>query len=67
MPFCVSACSFHRDTLEHPLQAAYGEQLKGVEQVDVQNNAATVAGVDGHLNQLRPAIQSYGGSVKVGV
>lgn len=48
-----------------PEQAAFGDQLKGVEQVDVQNTAATVVGVDGHLNQLRPAIQSYGGSVKV--
>ena len=47
------------------VQAAFGEQLKGVEQVDAQSTSATVAGIDGHLDQLRPAIQSYGGSVKV--
>lgn len=47
------------------VQAAFGEQLKGVEQVDVQNTAASVVGIDGHLSQLRPAIQSYGGSVQV--
>ena len=47
------------------LQAAFGAQLKGVEQVDTIDTRATLAAVDSHLDQLRPAIKSYGGQVKV--
>lgn len=62
---CASSTSTMKMGIERALQAAFGEQLKGVEQVDAQSTSATVAGIDGHLDQLRPAIQSYGGSVKV--
>ena len=46
-------------------QAAFGAQLKSVEQVDTIDTRATLAAVDSHLDQLRPAIKSYGGQVKV--
>ena len=47
------------------MQGAFGERLKEVKQVDAIDTRATVAGVDSHLDMLRPAIKSYGGSVKV--
>ena len=46
-------------------QAAFGDALKGVEQVDAVETSATAAAVDAHLDMLRPAITSYGASVQV--
>lgn len=48
-------------------QAAFGDALKGVEQVDAVETSATAAAVDAHLDMLRPAITSYGASVQVRV
>ena len=45
-------------------QAAFGAQLRGVEQVDTVDSRATVAAVNAHLDQLRAAIKSYGGTVQ---
>ena len=47
------------------LQGAFGEALKDVKQVDAQDVGATVHSVNAHLDMLRPAIKSYGGSVEV--
>ena len=50
----------------HPvLQSAFGEALKGVQQVGAQDTSATLASVDAHLDMLRPAISNYGGSIVV--
>ncbi len=51
-------------------QGAFGERLKGVQQVDAAggggaNTGAGVAAVDAHMDMLRPAIASYGASVEV--
>lgn len=47
-------------------QAAFGDALKGVEQVEAVSTSATAAAVDAHLDMLRPAITSYGATVQVG-
>ncbi len=47
-------------------QGAFGDKLKGVQQVDSVSTASDVASVDAHLEMLRPAIASYGASVQVG-
>lgn len=41
--------------------------MKGVEQVDAKDTSTTVFSVNSHLDMLRPAIKSYGGSVEVTV
>lgn len=48
-----------------PMQSAFGEALKGVQQVGAIDTSATIASVDAHLDTLRPAISNYGGSVVV--
>ena len=47
------------------MQGAFGDALKGVEQVEAVNTSATAAAVDAHLDMLRPAITSYGATVQV--
>ena len=47
------------------MQGAFGDKLKGVQQLDAANLAADVASVDAHLDMLRPAIASYGAKVEV--
>ena len=47
------------------VQATFGEQLLEVQQVDQIDTSASVESVNNHLDMLRPAIQSYGGSVEV--
>lgn len=47
------------------LQSAFGEALKGVQQVGAVDTSATLASVDAHLDMLRPAISNYGGSIVV--
>ena len=54
---CIAACV--------RVQAAFGDALKGVEQVEAVSTSATAAAVDAHLDMLRPAITSYGASVQV--
>lgn len=49
----------------HGMQGAFGDALKGVEQVEAVNTSATAAAVDAHLDMLRPAITSYGATVQV--
>lgn len=51
--------------IERALHAAFGDALKGVEQIGVQNSSASSPEVEAHLDSLRPAIASYGGLVKV--
>ena len=46
------------------MQAAFGEKLKGVEQVDAAFTASDMASVEAHLDMLRPAIASYGATVQ---
>ena len=48
-----------------PTQGAFGDALKGVEQVEAVNTSTTAAAVDAHLDMLRPAITSYGATVQV--
>ena len=66
-----SAClaSLHGCSAERPYptptQGAFGDALKGVEQVEAVNTSATAAAVDAHLDMLRPAITSYGATVQV--
>lgn len=50
--------------IERALRAAFGAALAEVQQVDAIDTSASVAAVDAHLDMLRPAIQSYGGSVQ---
>jgi hypothetical protein len=47
-------------------QAAFGEKLRDVQQVEAASTSSSVESVDGHLDMLRPAIASYGASVEVG-
>ena len=47
------------------VQATFGEQLLGVQQVDQVDTSASVETVNSHLDMLRPAIQGYSGSVEV--
>ncbi len=47
------------------MQATFGDQLQEVVEVDRPDSGASVAAVDNHLGVLRPAIQSYGGTVSV--
>ena len=71
----ASSCGAHERLWKPPdclvsaaLQGAFGDILKGVEQVDAGGGGgggADVAGVDAHLDMLRPAIASYGASVEV--
>jgi NFU1 iron-sulfur cluster scaffold homolog, mitochondrial len=54
--------------IERALKAAFGPALKEVIQVGGSPDAdpgATVDAIDIHLNMLRGAIHSYGGSVEV--
>ena len=54
--------------IERALKAAFGPALKEVVQVGAAPGAdpgATVEAIDMHLNMLRGAIHSYGGSVEV--
>jgi len=45
-------------------QAAFGDALTGVEQVEAVSMSATAGVVDAHLDMLRPAITSYGATVQ---
>ena len=47
------------------MQGAFGEALKEVKQVDAKDTSSSVFSVNSHLDMLRPAIKSYGGSVEV--
>lgn len=47
------------------MQAAFGEKLKDVQQVDTTDTSSSVASVNAHLDMLRPAIASYGATVEV--
>jgi len=51
--------------IEKAIRGAFGEQFKGVEQLEAEDAAASVSSVDMHLNMLRGAIDSFGGSVEV--
>lgn len=46
-------------------QATFGEQLQAVQQVDQIDTSASIDSINSHLDMLRPAIKSYGGSVDV--
>eukprot|EP00191_Tetraselmis_sp_GSL018_P010034 CAMPEP_0177616742 /NCGR_PEP_ID=MMETSP0419_2-20121207/24373_1 /TAXON_ID=582737 /ORGANISM="Tetraselmis sp., Strain GSL018" /LENGTH=229 /DNA_ID=CAMNT_0019114931 /DNA_START=86 /DNA_END=776 /DNA_ORIENTATION=- len=62
---CPSATSTMRMGIERSLQAAFGDELKQVVQVKREEEPADLASVDAHLDMLRPAITSYGGSCEV--
>jgi len=48
------------------LQNAFGDKVKEVKQVGAIDTSASVSSVNSHLDMLRPAIMSFGGSVEVG-
>ncbi|CAL8472276.1 g11818 [Coccomyxa elongata] len=62
---CPSSAGTMKMGIERALQGAFGDKLKGVQQVDSVSTASDVASVDAHLEMLRPAIASYGASVQV--
>ncbi|KAK9852334.1 hypothetical protein WJX84_005018 [Apatococcus fuscideae] len=62
---CPSSTSTLKMGIERSLKATFGDQLQEVVEVDRPDSGASVAAVDNHLGVLRPAIQSYGGTVSV--
>jgi len=63
---CASSGATMKMGIERALKAAFGDALKEVVQVDkIDVTSATVENVDMHLNMLRGAITSMGGSVDV--
>lgn len=63
---CAASSATLKMGIETSLKAAFGDQLKEVVAINPQvDGSATVEAVDSHLDMLRPAITSYGGSVTV--
>ncbi|KAK9905518.1 hypothetical protein WJX75_001443 [Coccomyxa subellipsoidea] len=62
---CPSSAGTMKMGIERALQGAFGEKLKGVQQVDSTSTASDMASVEAHLDMLRPAIASYGATVQV--
>ncbi|KAL3685491.1 hypothetical protein R1sor_003513 [Riccia sorocarpa] len=62
---CPSSTTTMKMGIERVLNEKFGDSLKGVVQVDQQEIGATLAGVNSHLDMLRPAIKNYGGFVEV--
>ncbi|KAL6784912.1 NFU3 [Auxenochlorella protothecoides x Auxenochlorella symbiontica] len=62
---CPSSSATMSMGIERCLRATFGTQISQIVQVNAQDTGATEARVDDHLNMLRGAIQSYGGSVVV--
>eukprot|EP00884_Botryococcus_braunii_P017053 jgi/Botrbrau1/4030/Bobra.0016s0037.1 len=62
---CPSSAATMKMGIERALRAAFGDALKAVEQIGVQDIGASSPAVEAHLESLRPAIASYGGLVKV--
>ncbi|KAJ7523359.1 hypothetical protein O6H91_18G048500 [Diphasiastrum complanatum] len=61
---CPSSTSTMKMGIERVLKEKFGEVLKEVIQIDPQMLQATVAGINAHLDMLRPAIRNYGGMVE---
>eukprot|EP00271_Cylindrocystis_brebissonii_P003289 TRINITY_DN140_c0_g1_i1.p1 TRINITY_DN140_c0_g1~~TRINITY_DN140_c0_g1_i1.p1 ORF type:complete len:506 (+),score=96.06 TRINITY_DN140_c0_g1_i1:175-1692(+) len=62
---CPSSTSTMKMGIERSLRNAFGERLREVVQVDKMDLGASVAGVDGLLDTLRPAIKNFKGKVEV--
>ncbi|XP_042492786.1 nifU-like protein 1, chloroplastic [Macadamia integrifolia] len=63
---CPSSTTTMKMGIERVLKEKFGEAVKDICQVsDDQQSETTVETVNGHLDILRPAIKSYGGSVEV--
>lgn len=62
---CPSSTATMKMGIERSLRATFGEQLLEVQQVDQIDTSASLDSVNSHLDMLRPAIKSYGGSVEV--
>ncbi|KAF5835968.1 NifU-domain-containing protein [Dunaliella salina] len=63
---CASSGATMKMGIERALKAAFGDALKEVVQVDkIDVTSATIENVDMHLNMLRGAVTSMGGSVDV--
>ncbi|CAD7698767.1 unnamed protein product [Ostreobium quekettii] len=62
---CPSSTATMKMGIERTLRASFGDRLKEIIQVDQQDTSASAASVDEHLNILRPAIEGYGGHVRV--
>lgn len=62
---CASSTATMKLGIEASLRARFGDKLQEVMQIDAIDVSASVAGVDQHLDMLRPAIKNYGGTVDV--
>lgn len=63
---CPSSTTTMKMGIERVLKEKFGDAVKDIRQVnDEQISETTVEAIDGHLNILRPAIKTYGGSVDV--
>lgn len=63
---CASSSATMKMGIERSLRAAFGDALEEVVQVNAQQEGeATREAVDSHLDMLRGAIVSLGGSVEV--
>ncbi len=63
---CASSSATMKMGIERSLKAAFGDALEEVVQVNAQHEgSATRDAVDSHLDMLRGAIVSLGGSVEV--
>ncbi|XP_043726222.1 nifU-like protein 1, chloroplastic [Telopea speciosissima] len=63
---CPSSTTTMKMGIERVLKEKFGEAIKDICQVsDDQQSETTVETVNGHLDILRPAIKSYGGSIEV--
>jgi Fe-S cluster biogenesis protein NfuA len=62
---CASSSGTMKMGIERSLKNAFGDKLKEVTQVDAIDTSASVSSVNSHLDMLRPAIKSFGGSVEV--
>lgn len=62
---CPSQSSTMQMGIERTLKSRFGDLIRDIVQVNPAEPGATVAAVDMHLNMLRGAVSSYGGSVEV--
>lgn len=62
---CPSSSATMKMGIERALKGAFGDKVVQVMQVGAPDTAASVPAVDMHLNMIRGAISSLGGSVEV--
>jgi len=62
---CPSSTATMKMGIERSLMAAFGDKLKSVVEVKRQDTPADKEAIDAHLDMLRPAITTYGGSCEI--